>query len=198
MIKIIIMALIGGAIGWITNVLAIKMLFRPIKPIKIPLFNLKIQGLIPMRRNEISKSIGEAVEKELVNISEIFDKLVTAENKKEVIDNIKLKVVASVELKIPSIIPGSIRGKIVDYIGDQIEKESGAILDSTIDDFTERAIERINIGQMVENKIDEFELEKIEEMIIKLSAKELKHIEILGGVLGVVIGLIQGMIVQLF
>jgi len=49
-IKLLILAIIGGIIGWITNLLAIKMLFRPFHPINIPLINLKIQGLIPKRR----------------------------------------------------------------------------------------------------------------------------------------------------
>ena len=37
----------GAIISWFTNVLAIKMLFRPIKTFRIPLLNITIQGLIP-------------------------------------------------------------------------------------------------------------------------------------------------------
>ncbi|MFZ5352118.1 MAG: DUF445 domain-containing protein [Bacillota bacterium] len=198
MIKILIMAFVGGVIGWITNVLAIKMLFRPIKPITVPILRITIQGLIPRRRNEISRSIGEAVENELVNMKEILDKLLTEESKSEVITGIKSKVALALEQKLPSLIPGSIKVKISEYIGEQIEKEGIAILNSTIDDFADKAIDSIKIGKMVEDKIDEFELEKIEEMIIKLSSRELKHIEILGGVLGVIIGLAQGLVMQLF
>ncbi|HQL37778.1 MAG TPA: DUF445 family protein, partial [Bacillota bacterium] len=70
---------VGAVIGWLTNVLAIKMLFRPIRPFKIPLLNITIQGLIPKRRHDIARSIGDVVEKELVSINEIFDRLVTEE-----------------------------------------------------------------------------------------------------------------------
>ena len=38
-IRILILAIIGGLIGYITNVIAIKLIFRPINPIKIPIFN---------------------------------------------------------------------------------------------------------------------------------------------------------------
>ena len=47
-ITILILTIVGGLIGWITNILAIKLLFRPIKPVKIPILNIEILGLIPM------------------------------------------------------------------------------------------------------------------------------------------------------
>ena len=40
-------------IGWITNYIAIKMLFRPYKEMNFLFF--KIQGLIPKRRSEIAE-----------------------------------------------------------------------------------------------------------------------------------------------
>jgi len=195
-LKITLMTIVGGIIGWITNVLAIKMLFRPLKPIKIPLTNLKIQGLIPKNRSEIARSIGDAVENELLNINEIIDSLVTTDNKSEVIQSIKRRVLSAVDLKIPSLIPSAIKHKLLDYVGEQIDVESEDIIDRTVNDLKSKATEKINIGQLVADKIDEFELGKIEEMILKLSSKELKYIEIMGGVLGAAIGLFQGIIVM--
>ncbi|MDF2524868.1 MAG: hypothetical protein K0R31_2509 [Clostridiales bacterium] len=196
MLKIIIMIVVGGIIGWVTNVLAIKMLFRPIHPIKIPLTNFKIHGLIPRRRSEIAKSIGEAVENELIKVNDIIEQLVTDENKTEVLEGIRKRVLKTLDLKIPSLIPSSIKQKLLEYIGEQIDVEAAGILDRTIDDLTNKAIEKVKVGQMVADKIDEFELEKIEEMILQLSSRELKHIEILGGVLGAIIGLLQGLLVM--
>lgn len=196
MLQLVIMTVVGGIIGWITNVLAIKMLFRPINPIKIPLTNFKIQGLIPRRRNEIAKSIGEAVENELIKVNDIIEQLVTEENKTEVLDSIRKRVIKTLDLKIPSLIPSAIKQKLLEYIGEQIDMEAAGILDRTIDDLTNKAIEKVKVGQMVAEKIDEFELEKIEEMILQLSSRELKHIEILGGVLGVIIGFFQGLLVM--
>jgi uncharacterized membrane protein YheB (UPF0754 family) len=190
------MIVVGGIIGWVTNVLAIKMLFRPIHPIKIPLTNFKIHGLIPRRRSEIAKSIGEAVENELIKVNDIIEQLVTDESKTEVLEGIRKRVLKTLDLKIPSLIPSSIKQKLLEYIGEQIDVEAAGILDRTIDDLTNKAIEKVKVGQMVADKIDEFELEKIEEMILQLSSRELKHIEILGGVLGAIIGLLQGLLVM--
>lgn len=195
-LEIIFVTIIGAIIGWITNVLAIKMLFRPAKAFRIPVLNISIQGLIPKRRNEISKSIGEIVEKELISITDIMENFLTEENKSEAIDTIKAKIIASIDKKIPTLIPASIKKKIFEYIGEQIETDGKSVLNNVIHDFTEKTIEQTKISKMVEKKIDEFELDKIESIILEVSKKELKHIEVLGGVLGAAIGLLQGIIVQ--
>ena len=60
--KFIMPILLGAVIGYITNWLAIKMLFRPHYEKKI--FGLHIPftlGLIPKEMNRIAKSIGETV-----------------------------------------------------------------------------------------------------------------------------------------
>lgn len=198
MYEAIFLIVVGALIGWLTNILAIKMLFRPIKPIRIPLLNITLQGLIPKRRHDISKSIGEVVETELVSINEIFDKLVTEENKQEVIAIIKEKLLKVIDYKIPSIIPYSIKSKIIDYFEEQINKDAMSILNSSIDGILSEAVHKIKIGEMVEEKIDELELESMEKLILSLTSKELKYIELLGGMLGGIIGLIQALIVRIF
>ncbi len=197
MYEAIFLIAVGAVIGWLTNVLAIKMLFRPIRPFRIPLLNITIQGLIPKRRYEISKSIGEVVEKELVSIHEIIDRLVTEENKQEVIEIIKEKLLKVIDYKIPSIIPYSIKSKIIEYFEEQINRDAMAILDSSIDGIVNTTVHKINIGQMVEAKIDELELENMENLIMSITSKELKYIELLGGVLGGIIGLIQSYVVRI-
>ena len=61
LITVLILTIVGALIGWITNILAIKLLFRPLKPIKIPFTPFVILGLIPKRRSELAKVIGEVV-----------------------------------------------------------------------------------------------------------------------------------------
>lgn len=197
MYEAIFLTAVGAVIGWLTNVLAIKMLFRPIRPIIIPVLNITIQGLIPKRRQDISKSIGEVVEKELISINEIFDRMVTEENKLEVIAIIKEKLLKVIDYKIPAIIPYSIKSKIIEYFEEQINKDAMSILDSSIDGIISTTVHKINIGEMVENKIDELELENMEKLILSLASRELKYIELLGGVLGGIIGLIQAVIIRI-
>ncbi|NPV27094.1 MAG: DUF445 family protein [Firmicutes bacterium] len=55
LVQYIAIPLISALIGWLTNVIAIRLLFRPVEPIKLPLLNYELQGLIPRRQAEIAK-----------------------------------------------------------------------------------------------------------------------------------------------
>lgn len=58
---------IGAVIGYCTNYVAVKMLFRPLKPIKIGGFTLPFTpGVIPKRQEQLAKVAGAAVEKSLL------------------------------------------------------------------------------------------------------------------------------------
>ncbi|WLR51454.1 DUF445 family protein [Bacillus tianshenii] len=66
-VLIAIMAIIGAAIGGLTNSLAIKMLFRPYRPIYIGKKRLPFTpGLIPKRREELAVQLGKMVVEHLL------------------------------------------------------------------------------------------------------------------------------------
>jgi len=76
LIKILLLASIGGVIGYITNVVAIRLIFRPLNPIKIPILNTEIIGLIPKRREEIATNIAKIVEEEFLSLDDILDNVI--------------------------------------------------------------------------------------------------------------------------
>ncbi|NPA51290.1 MAG: DUF445 family protein, partial [Aquificae bacterium] len=73
----IIPPLLGAFIGYITNWLAIKMLFRPYE--EKYLFGIKLPftpGLIPKRRKEIAESIAKTIEEHILpaeKLKKIFE-----------------------------------------------------------------------------------------------------------------------------
>ena len=192
---ILVLATIGGIIGWITNLLAIKLLFRPFDPIKIPVLNWELQGLIPKRRKEIAISIGNTVEKDLLSVEEIILKLINEDNKEKVLSILREKINQIVLTKLPSIIPSAFKGMIQGYINDMINQEGDRIIDDIIHEIIENGDLNISLAKMIEEKINEFPMDKLEELVIEVAKKELKHIEILGGVLGFIIGIFQGLII---
>ncbi len=76
MYRFIIAPILGGIIGYITNDLAIKMLFRPRKSIYIGKFHIPFTpGLIPRQKIRIAKSIGQMISGQLLNqetLREVF------------------------------------------------------------------------------------------------------------------------------
>ncbi|MDR3138255.1 MAG: DUF445 family protein [Treponema sp.] len=64
---LIVPALAGALIGYVTNAVAIKMLFRPLREIRI--LGIKIPftpGILPRRRHILAEAIGGMVERELI------------------------------------------------------------------------------------------------------------------------------------
>lgn len=196
-LKVLILALIGAIIGWVTNIIAIKLMFRPLEPINIPVLNIKIQGLIPKRKSEFAKSIGEVIAEELLSMDDIMDKVIEEENLSEILNTIKSKINKIVEEKMPALIPSTFRRMIYGYIDDIIENDGERIFKELIEKMMHKVNDKVNIAEIVEEKINSFEMEKIEKIIIAIVKKELKHIEILGGILGFLIGIMQGIFVIL-
>jgi len=154
MLKVLLLlAIIGAAIGWMTNVIAIKLLFRPFNPIKIPLLPITIQGLIPKRKGEIAKSIGEVVAEELISMEEIVDKLIEGIDSDVVLALIKTKVVTLANEKMPSMIPSMFKGVIISNIENIIDENGEAMMIELTEKLAHKAIEAIDIKVIVEDRI---------------------------------------------
>ena len=171
-LKLLILAVLGGIIGWITNRLAIKMLFRPFQPVNIPLINFKIQGLIPKRKAEIAKSIGETVEKELLSTEEIIMELIKGGNKDEILEIFKNKIAEIMTDKQSSLIPSVFKKMILKYINGIIDEEGDRIITEFIEDAIIKATASIRLSKMIEDRINKFEMEELEKITIKVVRSE--------------------------
>lgn len=191
--RILILAVIGGLIGYITNVIAIKLIFRPINPIKIPIFNVEIIGMIPKRKLEIASNVAQVIEEQFFSFDDIIENVITEQDKQIIIDYIKVRVKLVLNEKL-GLIPSSIRNLVQNYISEIIEDEIRSGVDELSEELIIKANNRINIKEIVENKINELDLYELETIILQIIKKELKQIEVLGLVLGFFIGIIQGII----
>ena len=187
------MVLVGTLIGWFTNYLAIKLLFRPYKEMNFLFF--KIQGLIPKRRAEISLNIADVVEKELISVDDIAEKIEEMDISDGVIDRLLDKVIGEKLQKnildknplLKMIINDSVIQKIKSYFKKSILENKEEIGEEII----KIAKEKINFREIILDKMENFSLQEIEEIILRISKNELKHIEIIGGVLGGIIAVFQ-------
>lgn len=80
MLSMITGPLLGGIIGLITNGIAIRMLFRPLKPIKIFGKTLPFTpGLIPKERGRIARSVGNVIATNLISEESLSRNLLSDE-----------------------------------------------------------------------------------------------------------------------
>jgi uncharacterized membrane protein YheB (UPF0754 family) len=125
----------------------------------------------------------------------IVDKVIEDMDKKAVVDMIKTKILSIANEKMPSLVPSMFKGMILQNIESMIDENGESIVVELGEQLSHKAIDSIDISKMVEDQINAYDFEKIEQMTLKIAKNELKHIEILGGVIGFFIGLIQGLFV---
>lgn len=93
-VKILFMVVVGAVIGGFTNLLAIRMLFRPYKPIYIFGKQLPLTpGLIPKRQDELAKQLGKLVVDHLITPDSIQSKVINEAS----LQNMKIFVQAEVK-----------------------------------------------------------------------------------------------------
>lgn len=91
--QLIISPIVGGIIGLVTNGIAIKMLFRPLKEVYIGKFKVPFTpGLIPKERDRIAKSIGEVVSQEFLNKETLSKTLLSDEMHNNIISKFDEKI----------------------------------------------------------------------------------------------------------
>ncbi|MGL5088795.1 MAG: DUF445 domain-containing protein [Cetobacterium sp.] len=192
LVKAALLIIIGSMIGWITNYIAIKMLFRPYKEINLGFF--KIQGLIPKRRCEIGLSLAETIQNELISMSDITKKLENANievQMETVIEDILEKKLASeITSKFPMLamfLNESTLNKIKEIIKNSIMENKDQIINMLFESLEKN----VDFKEIIVEKVDAFSLEELERIVFSLAKKELKHIEIVGAILGGLIGVAQ-------
>lgn len=195
-LTVLLLSLIGGLIGWITNILAIKLLFRPINPIKIPILNIEILGLIPKRKKEIAENIGQVIATELLSMDDLINEALKEEDKAQFIIYVTDKLKGVINEKI-NFIPAPFRMMAQPYIEKILDEEVVHIIEDIGQEALLKLKEKIDIQKIVKEKINNLDLQELERIIISIARKELKHIEILGLILGLLIGLIQGLVILL-
>ena len=197
--RLLALPVVGGLIGWFTNYLAVKMLFRPRRPVRV--LGCVLQGLVPRRRAELARSIGEVVEREFISHHDVrrvladrdfleslrprLEGLVDAFLRRRVVgDSVWLRAAFSTSAAI----------KLKDRVVDDLMASLPEVVEALGDELKGR----LPFRELVRSKIEAFELERMEDTIVRVAGRELKAIELFGGAVGFVIGLAQAAILMVF
>ncbi|MGF1450432.1 MAG: DUF445 domain-containing protein [Opitutales bacterium] len=183
--------LITALIGWLTNWLAIRMLFRP-RQLK-QIFGVRVHGLIPRRKAELAGRTAEVVERELVSqhfIRQQIERIDLESHLDVFVHNWFEKRLGQHLQKL-----GMVGAFLNERTLKQIEKTARAALLEEVGPLKQRLgaeLEgHLNLREHVEKRIAAFEADKLEAIAMRIARKEFRAIELLGGVLGFIVGLAQ-------
>ena len=145
---------IGGIIGYCTNWLAIKMLFRPYNEIKIRGHVLPFTpGIIPRRKDRLARAIGERVHETMFTRQDIEDFFLSEDMKKAVTKGF-----------MDTIYGGEKPLSIMDLLDDVMTEEEFVDLQNDLDKFmyykVHSIINRTNIAELVSQETAKIMKEK--------------------------------------
>ena len=132
--------LVGAVIGYCTNYVAVKMLFRPLKAVKIGNYTLPFTpGIIPKGKERLAKALGNAIGSTLLTKEDMMKALLTDGVKNEVTDG-----VVSAILNAPSV-----KELSASFIGEEKYLEVRENLTTDVENKILDAIKGAEIGNIV-------------------------------------------------
>ena len=156
---LIIRPIIGAGIGYITNWIAVKMLFKPINPVKIGKFTLPFTpGIIPKNKERIAISIGDSISDNLLTEEALRSTLLSDEKKAE--------IKKSIEDYLKSCDEKTIGNTLSTYIDKETLSKVENSISINITDSIFTSVKDVNIGNIISNQIMNIISEKLKGSIL--------------------------------
>lgn len=188
--------IIAGAIGWFTNWVAIKMLFYPRKKVKFLFF--EIQGVFPKRQAMLAERIGQMVSEELLTTDDIRNSINNPDGIVAIQQSVGAKVEEYIEQTFPSRYPFLsllMSRKMKDKFKEDFKHEVDQLAPALIDNYVNSLGDQLDFGKVVRQRITILSPHALENMMMSMLKTEFQFVEVLGGVVGFFIGVIQVAIV---
>lgn len=190
-VLLILTPFITAGIGWLTNWVAIQMLFHPREPMRI--FFWKWQGLIPRRQQQLAEEAAEIIEREILQQHVILHEIRKIELTPYLNEAAKKLVWERVGPQLQAIpllggfINDGMLAKFEVISAAAMREEAGPLMEKVATQFEAN----VDLKQMIEDNIAAFDLDRLESIVNLVAKREFRTIERLGAVLGFIIGCIQ-------
>lgn len=183
---------ISAFIGWFTNWIAIKMLFHPREPRKI--LGITFHGIFPKRQKQFAEKLGKLVSNELLSFSDIESKVTNPENLKKIMPMVETHVDQFLKVKLQEQMPMIamlVGEKTLAIMKEIFLKELEELFPIIMHNYMGKLQSDLDLEKIVVEKVSSFSSDKLESILNQIMSKEFRFVEIIGAVLGFVIGLLQ-------
>lgn len=181
--------------GWVTTWIAVKMLFHPRRPIKI--LGYRLQGIFPKNQPLIAEKLGQVVGKELLSFAEIEQKVTNPENLQKLKPEIEAHLDIFLNHKIKEVFPMLsmfIGEKTISQLKAAFLLELESLFPVLMKGYMTKLESDLDLEKIVKEKVAGFSSEKLENILQQITKKEFQFLEVIGGVFGFLIGIIEVLI----
>lgn len=189
---LILIPIISAFIGWFTNWIAIKMLFHPREPKKI--LGITFQGIFPKRQRQFAMKLGKLVSSELLSFNEIQQKIADPQNVSKVLPILEEHIDTFLREKLTAEIPmlGMLIGdKTIGQVKGVFIKELEQLFPVLMQQYMNKLENDLDLEKIVIEKVGNFSSNKLEDILNQIMWTEFRFVEIIGAVLGFIIGMLQ-------
>ena len=188
----IITLLLSTFTGWVTTWIAVKMLFHPRNPIKLPGYTL--QGIFPKNQRLIAEKLGQVVGKELLSFDEIEQKVTNPENLQKLKPEIEAHIDGFLNNRLKEVFPMLsmfIGEKTISQLKEAFLLELENLFPILMKTYMNKLQHDLDLEKIVTEKVAAFSSEKLEDILLQITKREFKFLEFIGGFFGLLIGIVQ-------
>ena len=198
LLQVILIPLISAFIGWFTNWVAIKMLFHPKEPKKI--LGITFHGIFPKRQKIFAEKLGKMISAEFLSFEDIAQKIANPQNLKKLMPMIEDHVDKFLRNKLSDEMPFLslfIGDKTIASLKRIFMQELEILFPQLMKSYAGHLQQELDLEMIVTEKVSAFSSDKLENILYQIMSKEFRFVEILGGVIGFIIGIVQVLITLL-
>lgn len=188
---------IAALIGWLTNYIAVKMLFHPRQ--EINLLFLKIQGVFPRRQREFADKLGQLVSNELFSAGDLRLLLMEKAASPRVFEILEQRLEELISDKLPDISPlfsSLLNPKITKSLKRTFSRRLNGFVEAVVEGLVSDLDQNLDVHAVVQEKVAAFSNVELEDMLLTVMRKEFRFIELVGAFLGFLIGCIQVLLIM--
>ena len=171
------------------------MLFHPKEPKRI--LGLTFHGIFPKRQKIFAEKLGKMISVEFLSYEDIEEKIANPKNLEKLmpmigahVDNF-LKNKLSDEMPFLSLFIGD---KTIKSLKKTFMQELEILFPQIMKSYAGHLQEELDLEKIVTEKVSAFSSDKLEDILYQIMSKEFRFVEMLGGIIGFIIGVVQVLI----
>jgi len=182
----------GFAVGWFTNFVALKVIFKPTDPVKI--CGSTIHGIFLKRQKEVSSTYARVVCVEIVHTKAMWDAILNGPKKSNFYAMLRAHTIVFTEKLVQGIKPFALVALGDDQFGELKECVANKVIEripTIIDESYIYATEAMALEETIKERMKKLSSEEFESVLHPAFEEDEILLIMVGGVLGMIVGIIQ-------
>ncbi|WP_236796375.1 DUF445 domain-containing protein [Amycolatopsis sp. GM8] len=185
-----VLPVFGGCIGLFTDWLAIKLIFRPRRPVRL-LPGLVVQGKFHKRQREVARDYGHVIAQEVLTTPNLLDAILRGPRADQMVAMVRRTVAKAVDEQAGRLVSVTVGATRLHELKEAAADRAVARLPETVRYAEDYLSEAMNVANMVEQRMLALTPVQYEGLLRPAFRQEEWKLIVVGGVIGFLVGELQ-------